>query len=58
MMQVWGAKCIPSRVRNRSGPGNSEKNANTPGSLGIAISEAMEAAVADRWADRYALEAF
>ncbi|MBP7050716.1 MAG: TrpB-like pyridoxal phosphate-dependent enzyme [Phycisphaerae bacterium] len=48
MMQVWGAKCVASP--------SSETNAgrqilaampDTPGSLGIAISEAIEAAVTD-----------
>ncbi|HEX40778.1 MAG TPA: TrpB-like pyridoxal phosphate-dependent enzyme [Phycisphaerales bacterium] len=48
MMQTWGAKCIasPSSETN-AGRKILEKDPNTPGSLGIAISEAIEAAVTD-----------
>jgi tryptophan synthase beta chain len=48
MMQVWGAKCIasPSSETN-AGRKVLEQMPDTPGSLGIAISEAIEAAVTD-----------
>ncbi len=48
MMQVWGAKCIasPSQETN-SGREVLKKFPDTPGSLGIAISEAVEEAVSD-----------
>lgn len=48
MMQVWGAKCIasPSNETN-SGREVLKKYPDTPGSLGIAISEAVEEAVSD-----------
>jgi tryptophan synthase beta chain len=43
MMQAWGAECIPSpSTRTRSGKVMLEKDPDTPGSLGIAISEAVE----------------
>ncbi|HON80735.1 MAG TPA: TrpB-like pyridoxal phosphate-dependent enzyme [Methanoregulaceae archaeon] len=43
MMQVWGAECIPSpSTRTNSGRAILEKAPDTPGSLGIAISEAVE----------------
>lgn len=43
MMQVWGAECIPSpSTRTNAGRAVLEKNPETPGSLGIAISEAVE----------------
>jgi tryptophan synthase beta chain len=43
MMQVWGAECIPSpSTRTNSGKAVLEKDPDTPGSLGIAISEAVE----------------
>jgi len=46
MMEVWGAKCVasPSRDTN-AGRAILEKTPNSPGSLGIAISEAVEDAV-------------
>ena len=48
MMQVWGAKCVasPSSETN-AGRKILETMPDTPGSLGIAISEAIEAAVTD-----------
>jgi tryptophan synthase beta chain len=48
MMQVWGANCIasPSSETN-AGRKVLEEMPDTPGSLGIAISEAIEAAVTD-----------
>jgi len=48
MMQVWGAKCIasPSSETN-AGRKILAEMPDTPGSLGIAISEAIEAAVTD-----------
>ncbi len=48
MMQAWGGKCVasPSNETN-AGRAILEANPDTPGSLGIAISEAVEAAVSD-----------
>lgn len=48
MMQVWGANCVasPSKETN-AGRAILAKMPDTPGSLGIAISEAIEAAVTD-----------
>ncbi|HUT01352.1 MAG TPA: TrpB-like pyridoxal phosphate-dependent enzyme [Phycisphaerae bacterium] len=48
MMQTWGAHCVasPSEETN-AGRAILEKMPDTPGSLGIAISEAIEAAVTD-----------
>lgn len=48
MMQVWGADCIAS-PSNQTNAGRKilEEIPDTPGSLGIAISEAIEAAVTD-----------
>jgi tryptophan synthase beta chain len=48
MMQIWGAECIPS-PSNQTNAGREilKKMPDTPGSLGIAISEAVEAAVSD-----------
>jgi tryptophan synthase beta chain len=43
MMQTWGAECIPSpNPRTKVGRMILEKDPDTPGSLGIAISEAIE----------------
>jgi tryptophan synthase beta chain len=48
MMQTWGGKCIPSpSTETQAGRDVLAKDPNTPGSLGIAISEAVEAAVSD-----------
>ena len=48
MMATWGANCVPSpSMETRAGQAALEKDPNTPGSLGIAISEAIEAAVSD-----------
>jgi tryptophan synthase beta chain len=49
MMQVWGANCVasPSNETN-AGRAILEKMPDTPGSLGIAISEAIEEAVRDK----------
>jgi len=48
MMQSWGGKCYSS-PSNRTNAGRAvlEKYPDTPGSLGISISEAIEAAVTD-----------
>ncbi|MEJ2053438.1 MAG: TrpB-like pyridoxal phosphate-dependent enzyme [Calditrichaceae bacterium] len=49
MMQTWGGKCIPSpSTETQAGRDILAKNPDTPGSLGIAISEAIEAAVTDQ----------
>ncbi|MBM4142489.1 MAG: TrpB-like pyridoxal phosphate-dependent enzyme [Lentisphaerae bacterium] len=55
MMRTWGAECVasPSRETN-AGRAILEKDPDTPGSLGIAISEAIEAAVTGK-NTRYAL---
>ena len=43
MMQVYGAECIPSpSPKTRSGQAVLARDPDTPGSLGIAISEAVE----------------
>jgi tryptophan synthase beta chain len=49
MMQVWGANCVasPSSETN-AGRKVLEQMPDTPGSLGIAISEAIEQAVTDK----------
>ena len=48
MMQVWGANCIASpSTETNAGRTILAKMPDTPGSLGIAISEAIEAAVTD-----------
>jgi tryptophan synthase beta chain len=48
MMQTWGAECVPSpSTETKAGREILEKDPDTPGSLGIAISEAVEAAVSD-----------
>ena len=46
MMETWGAKCIPSPSQDtRCGRRILAEDPNSPGSLGIAISEAVEDAV-------------
>ena len=48
MMQTWGAQCIASpSMETQAGRTVLEQDPDTPGSLGIAISEAIEAAVSD-----------
>jgi tryptophan synthase beta chain len=48
-MQAWGGTCIPSpSTTTNAGRAILEKYPDTPGSLGIAISEAVEAAVSDQ----------
>lgn len=48
MMETWGGKCVASpSMETRAGREALEKDPHTPGSLGIAISEAIEAAVSD-----------
>jgi len=48
MMQTWGANCVASpSTETNAGRAILEKMPDTPGSLGIAISEAIEAAVTD-----------
>lgn len=48
MMQTWGATCVASpSTETHAGRQILAKHPNTPGSLGIAISEAIEAAVTD-----------
>jgi tryptophan synthase beta chain len=57
MMQVWGATCIASPSdTTQAGRNILKKMPDTPGSLGIAISEAIEAAVTDpKGETRYSL---
>ncbi len=57
MMQTWGGNCIPSpSSETNAGREILAKYPDTPGSLGIAISEAVEAAVTDKSGQtRYAL---
>lgn len=48
MMETWGANCVPSpSPETKAGQAILEKDPDSPGSLGIAISEAVEAAVMD-----------
>lgn len=55
MMSTWGAECIPSPSnRTQAGRNILAGNPASPGSLGIAISEAIEDAVGDENA-RYSL---
>ena len=55
MMQVWGAKCVASpSPETHFGRSVLERDPDTPGSLGIAISEAIEEAV-QREDTRYSL---
>ncbi len=43
MMHVWGAECLPSpSTKTNAGRAMLEKDPDTPGSLGMAISEAVE----------------
>ena len=43
MMQAWGAECIPSpSTKTKCGQAMLAKDPDTPGSLGMAISEAVE----------------
>jgi len=57
MMQAWGAQCVASPSSETAcGRRILESDPDTPGSLGIAISEAVEAAVSDPTGrTRYAL---
>jgi len=55
MMMTWGANCIPSPSdKTEAGRKILAENPDSPGSLGIAISEAIEDAVSDENA-RYSL---
>jgi tryptophan synthase beta chain len=48
MMETWGANCIPSpSTETKAGQSILDQHPDSPGSLGIAISEAVEAAVMD-----------
>ena len=48
MMETWGAKCVASpSSETKAGQDILATHPDTPGSLGIAISEAIEAAVTD-----------
>jgi tryptophan synthase beta chain len=48
MMHTWGSECIPSPSdRTAAGRAVLAEHPDSPGSLGIAISEAIEDAVSD-----------
>lgn len=48
MMEAWGGKCIASpSTETKAGRDVLEQHPDSPGSLGIAISEAIEAAISD-----------
>lgn len=57
MMAAWGGNCIPSPSNEtKAGRQALEQDPDTPGTLGIAISEAIEAAVSDESGEtRYSL---
>jgi tryptophan synthase beta chain len=57
MMETWGAECVASpSTETKAGNDILAKHPDTPGSLGIAISEAIEAAVTDETGQsRYSL---
>ncbi|MBI2830611.1 MAG: TrpB-like pyridoxal phosphate-dependent enzyme [Chloroflexi bacterium] len=49
MMETWGAKCVPSpSTDTKAGRNILSKDPTSPGSLGIAISEAIEDAVTSK----------
>ena len=49
LMHVWGAECVPSPSREtKAGRDVLARDPDCPGSLGMAISEAVEQAVSDR----------
>jgi tryptophan synthase beta chain len=49
MMETWGARCVASpSTETEAGRQALAKDPRTPGSLGIAISEAIESALSDR----------
>ncbi len=49
MMEVWGGECVASpSPETEAGRAVLARDPDTPGSLGIAISEAVEAAVSDK----------
>ena len=55
MMETWGANCTASpSTETKAGRSILEKNPDSPGSLGMAISEAVEEAVSDE-TTKYAL---
>jgi tryptophan synthase beta chain len=57
MMETWGANCVASpSSETKAGQSILDQNPDSPGSLGIAISEAIEAAVSDETGEtRYSL---
>ena len=57
MMQAWGGNCVPSpSEETQAGRNILQAKPDTPGSLGIAISEAVEQAVTDKSGEtRYSL---
>jgi len=57
MMAAWGSKCVASpSTETKAGRDALERDPDTPGSLGIAISEAIEATVTDETGQtRYSL---
>ncbi|MBW2181071.1 MAG: TrpB-like pyridoxal phosphate-dependent enzyme [Deltaproteobacteria bacterium] len=57
MMETWGANCVASpSSETKAGQSILDQNPDSPGSLGMAISEAIEAAVSDETGEtRYSL---
>ncbi len=56
LMNTWGAECVPSPSPDTNyGRKLLEENSDTPGSLGIAISEAVEDAVTSKVNTKYSL---
>ena len=56
MMRCWGAECVPSPTETTEvGRSILADDPDTPGSLGIAISEAIEAAVTSKKPTKYSL---
>jgi tryptophan synthase beta chain len=56
MMETWGAKCVPSPSPDtKSGRDVLAKDPDSPGSLGIAISEAVEDALAHPADTKYSI---
>ncbi len=56
MMNVWGAECVPSpSTLTDAGRATLERNPNASGSLGLAISEAVEVVVKNPESARYCL---
>jgi tryptophan synthase beta chain len=56
LMETWGASCVPSPSKEtKSGRSVLEQYPDSPGSLGIAISEAIEDAVTNKIPSKYSI---